>query len=116
MTNTSGAVPNATAPESNGAHDPHAEGHSNAKEVGVTGGNVGIAGIPPGSLIAYKCAPAAKSLHHAFIGGLLEHVVSLFELCHQVAGHYPQIDRDLLLEELVRCYVRVTLGGPVDPR
>src|SRR2546423_15115233 len=45
----------------------------------------------------YKCAPAAKSLHHAFIGGLLEHVVSLFELCHQVAGHYPQIDRDLLL-------------------
>ena len=46
---------------------------------------------------AYKCAPAAKSLHHAFIGGLLEHVVSLFEMCHQVAGHYPQIDRDLLL-------------------
>jgi uncharacterized protein (UPF0297 family) len=27
-----------------------------------------------------------------------------------------QIDRDLLLEELVRCYVRVTLGGTVDPR
>src|SRR5690242_14051542 len=31
---------------------------------------------------AYKNAPAAKSLHHAFIGGLLEHVVSLFQLCN----------------------------------
>jgi 3'-5' exoribonuclease len=47
--------------------------------------------------VAYKTAPAAKALHHAFIGGLLEHVVSLFEVCQQVAAHYPQIDRDLLL-------------------
>src|SRR5437762_6050282 len=46
---------------------------------------------------AYKCAPAAKSLHHAFIGGLSEHVVSLFVLCPQVAGHYTQLPRDLRL-------------------
>src|SRR5256885_2101513 len=46
---------------------------------------------------AYKCAPAAKSLHHAFIGGLLEHAVSPFELCHQVARPYPHIDSDPLL-------------------
>jgi 3'-5' exoribonuclease len=46
---------------------------------------------------AYKCAPAAKSLHHAFIGGLLDHVVSLFRSCDLVSRNYPQINRDLLL-------------------
>ncbi len=46
---------------------------------------------------AYKIAPAAKTLHHAFIGGLLEHVVSLFTVCDLAARNYPQIDRDLLL-------------------
>ena len=46
---------------------------------------------------AYKRAPAAKTLHHAYIGGLLDHVVSLFKLCERVAGQYPQVDRDLLL-------------------
>ncbi len=46
---------------------------------------------------AYKTAPAAKSMHHAFIGGLLDHVVSLFQLCDLACRNYPQIDRDLLL-------------------
>ena len=46
---------------------------------------------------AYKTAPAAKTLHHAFIGGLLDHVVSLFRSCDLVCRNYPQIDRDLLL-------------------
>jgi len=46
---------------------------------------------------AYRQAPAAKSLHHAFIGGLLDHVVSLMKLCETVAPLYPQINRDLLL-------------------
>jgi 3'-5' exoribonuclease len=46
---------------------------------------------------AYRQAPAAKSLHHAFIGGLLDHVVSLMRLCDTVALLYPQINRDLLL-------------------
>jgi 3'-5' exoribonuclease len=46
---------------------------------------------------AYKTAPAAKTLHHAFIGGLLDHVVSLFHSCDLVSRNYPQIDRDLLL-------------------
>jgi 3'-5' exoribonuclease len=45
----------------------------------------------------YKSAPAAKSLHHAFVGGLLDHVVSLFRSCDLVARNYEQIDRDLLL-------------------
>jgi 3'-5' exoribonuclease len=46
---------------------------------------------------AYRQAPAAKTLHHAFIGGLLDHVVSLMKLCETVAPLYPQINRDLLL-------------------
>lgn len=41
--------------------------------------------------------PAAKSMHHAYLGGLLEHTVSMAELAVQVAGHYPELDRDLLL-------------------
>jgi 3'-5' exoribonuclease len=46
---------------------------------------------------AYKNAPAAKTLHHAYIGGLLDHVVSLFKLSDLAARNYPQINRDLLL-------------------
>ena len=46
---------------------------------------------------AYRTAPAAKSLHHACIGGLLDHVVSLSRSCDLVARNYPEIDRDLLL-------------------
>jgi 3'-5' exoribonuclease len=42
-------------------------------------------------------APAAKTMHHAFLGGLLEHVISLCELCEVVAARYPETNRDLLL-------------------
>ena len=48
-----------------------------------------------------KTAPAAKSLHHAFIGGLLEHITSLLELASGVAGHYELIDQDLLTAGIV---------------
>jgi 3'-5' exoribonuclease len=46
---------------------------------------------------AYRNAPAAKTLHHAYIGGLLDHVVSLFRSCDLISRNYPQINRDLLL-------------------
>jgi 3'-5' exoribonuclease len=46
---------------------------------------------------AFRAAPAAKSLHHACIGGLLEHVVSLMNLCDLACRNYPMINRDLLL-------------------
>ena len=46
---------------------------------------------------AYRNAPAAKTLHHAYIGGLLDHVVSLCRSCDLVCRNYPQINRDLLL-------------------
>ncbi len=46
---------------------------------------------------AYRTAPAAKTLHHAYLGGLLEHVVSLCKLSELTARNYPQIDLDLLI-------------------
>jgi 3'-5' exoribonuclease len=46
---------------------------------------------------AYRNAPAAKTLHHAFIGGLLDHVVSLFRSCDLVCRNYPPVNRDLVL-------------------
>lgn len=45
----------------------------------------------------YQAAPAAKYMHHAWIGGLLEHVIDLLEFCEMAAGHFPMIHRDLLL-------------------
>ena len=50
---------------------------------------------------AYREAPAARQLHHAWLGGLLEHVVSLLKLADKVAAHYPLLDRDLLLTGVV---------------
>jgi 3'-5' exoribonuclease len=50
---------------------------------------------------AYREAPAAKSLHHAWLGGLLEHVVSLLGICDLAAHHYPEINRDLLLTGVI---------------
>ena len=50
---------------------------------------------------AYREAPAARQLHHAWLGGLLEHVVSLLGLADRVAAHYPMLDRDLLLTGVI---------------
>jgi 3'-5' exoribonuclease len=50
---------------------------------------------------AYREAPAAKQLHHAWLGGLLEHVISLLTLADRVAPHYPLLDRDLLLTGVI---------------
>jgi len=46
---------------------------------------------------AFSAAPAAKSIHHAVLGGLLEHTVSVVGLCRLLADYYPVADRDLLL-------------------
>ncbi len=42
-------------------------------------------------------APAGIKHHHAYLGGLLEHVVNLMEVVLRIAPCYPQLDRDLLL-------------------
>ncbi|MBW2146705.1 MAG: HD domain-containing protein [Deltaproteobacteria bacterium] len=44
----------------------------------------------------FKRAPAAKRLHHVYIGGLLEHTLSLLRLVDQVAPLYPEVNPDLL--------------------
>ncbi|MDE6744292.1 MAG: HD domain-containing protein [Lachnospiraceae bacterium] len=46
---------------------------------------------------AFKNSSAAKMVHHGFIGGLLEHTLSVTNLCNYFAGAYPLIKRDLLL-------------------
>ncbi len=50
---------------------------------------------------AYREAPAARQLHHAWLGGLLEHVISLLTLADRVVPHYPLLDRDLLLTGVI---------------
>ena len=46
---------------------------------------------------AFRVAPAAKVLHHAWIGGLLEHVLTLVRVCRGTATFYPEVDADLLV-------------------
>ena len=45
----------------------------------------------------FKKAPAAKNIHHAYLGGLLEHTVSVCELLLKVVDHYSELNRDLLI-------------------
>jgi 3'-5' exoribonuclease len=44
-----------------------------------------------------KTAPAGKTLHHEFIGGLLEHTLSVARICAFLSTHYPGVNRDMLL-------------------
>lgn len=46
---------------------------------------------------AFRMHSAAKSVHHGFVGGLLEHTLGVTKLCDLFAGLYPMLDRDLLL-------------------
>jgi 3'-5' exoribonuclease len=48
-----------------------------------------------------KRAPAAMTMHHAYLGGLIEHIASLIGLAEVVTAHYPDLDRDLLLTGVV---------------
>src|SRR5215467_12341745 len=76
----------------------------------------------PAVAVRYKRAPAAKVMHHAYLGGLLEHVVSLCGLAKLAAAHYPELDLDLLLTAAILhdvgkldelCYDR-TIGYTVE--
>jgi 3'-5' exoribonuclease len=51
----------------------------------------------PATRAAFENAPAAKAIHHAVLGGLLEHTVSVVGLCRVLADYYPAVNRDLLL-------------------
>lgn len=46
---------------------------------------------------AFKMSSAAKTVHHGFVGGLLEHTLSVTKLCDYYCSAYPLLNRDLLL-------------------
>lgn len=64
---------------------------------------------------SYFSYPAASKIHHNFMGGLSEHSLSMAELCDEVAKHYPQLDRDLLVSAALIHDVGKTeeMSGPV---
>ncbi len=45
---------------------------------------------------SFKAHSAAKSVHHGFAGGLLEHTLSVVKLCEYYVGAYPILNKDLL--------------------
>ena len=45
---------------------------------------------------AFARAPAAKSMHHAYLGGLLEHTLSVLGMAERACAHYPALNRDLV--------------------
>ena len=49
------------------------------------------------TLEQFSRAPAAKKMHHAYLGGLLEHTLSVTGMAARTADHYQALDRDLLL-------------------
>jgi 3'-5' exoribonuclease len=55
----------------------------------------------PEIALRYRRAPAAKQIHHAWLGGLLEHVLSLAMLARATAPLYPHVDLELLLTGVV---------------
>lgn len=48
-------------------------------------------------MASFRMAPAAMNLHHAWIGGLLEHTLQLVRLADVLLPHYPQLNRDLVI-------------------
>jgi len=48
----------------------------------------------------FRKAPAAAAMHHAYIGGLLEHTLSALEVALRVVPHYPKLSMDLMLAGL----------------
>lgn len=51
----------------------------------------------PHIMEALQYSTAAKNMHHAYKGGLLEHMLSVAQLCRRLALHYPQIDEQMLV-------------------
>lgn len=50
-----------------------------------------------GFIEKFKSCPASQSYHHAYLGGLIEHTVSVATLCRSLAEQYPHADGDLLV-------------------
>lgn len=67
---------------------------------------------------AFMEAPAGKAVHHAVIGGLIEHTSNVVSLCESAARLYPAIDRELLIAGAILHdmgkTVEYTYDGPID--
>lgn len=63
----------------------------------------------------YLTYPAASRIHHSYLGGLSEHSLSMAVLCDEICGHYPQLNRDLLIAGalLHDCGKTAEMSGPV---
>ena len=48
-------------------------------------------------MACFKKAPAAKRMHHAYLGGLMVHCLSMAVLADKIASHYNGLDRDMLI-------------------
>jgi len=53
--------------------------------------------LEPSFLEIYSTAPAARTLHHAYVGGLLEHSLSMARIASFLADYYPYVNKDLLI-------------------
>jgi 3'-5' exoribonuclease len=53
--------------------------------------------LDPTFLRRFSESPAARTMHHAYVGGLLQHSLALVSLCKEAARIYPSTDRDLLI-------------------
>ena len=49
----------------------------------------------------YKNSPAAEKIHHAYLGGLLEHVVEMLNLNETITADYPNLDKDLMIAGII---------------
>lgn len=49
----------------------------------------------------FKNHSAAKTIHHGFMGGLLEHTLSVAKLCDYMSSHYPYLNRNLLVTSAI---------------
>jgi 3'-5' exoribonuclease len=73
--------------------------------------------LEDGELMQRFCqAPAAQTLHHAYLGGLLEHTLSLMTLADKMIEHYPHLSRDivlmgLFLHDLGKCHELTWMEG-----
>ncbi len=53
--------------------------------------------LDPQFLSQFVNAPAAKQMHHAYIGGLLEHTLSMATIADQLSNHYPYVNKNRLI-------------------
>jgi 3'-5' exoribonuclease len=57
--------------------------------------------LEPPFLTSYVNAPAARMMHHAYVGGLLEHTLSMVKIGRLLARHYPYVNKDLLVSGIL---------------